>query len=303
MPLQTAPLAFNPQVLAKAVAGGFAEVPILFGSGAVVLDSTMPYGKDYLGLVINVPYFSGPNAWQVLADGAALTAVTTTIGNGAGTTTTPETALVKRAGTYMDWTSWAKSNPLDPYGEGKRMMLLGFMQAMEDELISTAGIATGWSGFSLDITSSSDPTLSHDAVVDGANLLGSEGWRDPFVLGIVNSYTLGQMFKRKDATGRPWLVEMPNAKMPDGRPIYMIVPLGIPVFVSDRVLPSSGTYTSMFFRKNALALWINPSLSTRAVEVPATDSTQESMNCYFASHRYVRLAGYTKPGVVLIKHK
>ena len=304
MPTQTAPLAFNPQVLAQAVSGGFPEVPILFGSGAVKMDTAMPYGNDYLGLTVNVPYFTSPNAWQVLADGTALTSVVTTIGNGAGNTLVPEVATVKRAGSFMDWTSWAKANPLDPYGEAKQNMLLGFVQAMEDELVTTAASATGWASFTNDVSASAvDNTLSHEAVTDGATLLGSEGWRDGFALGIVNSYTLGQMFKRKDSTGRPWLIAKPGAMMPDGRPIYQIVPLGIPIFVSDRLVPSAGVYTSLFLRKNALALWINPNLSTRAVEVPATDSTQESMNVYFASHRYVRLGGYTKPGVVRILHK
>lgn len=303
MTIEQSALNFNPQVLARAVSAGFAEVPILFGSGAVVMDTAMPYGNEYLGLQINVPYFSLPNSWSVLSDGSPLTPVTTTLGNAAGNSTTPETATVKRAGIVIDFTTWAKSNPLDPYGEARRMMLLGWAQAMEDELVSTASNATGWSSFTNDISAATDNLLNHDAIVDGMSLLGSEGWRDPFVLGMVHAHTIGTMFKRKDATGRPWLVEIPGAQMPDGRPIYRIEPLGIPVFVSNRLAPSSGTYTSVFCRRNALALWVNPNLSSRSVQVPTTDSQQDGLNTYFASHRYVRLSGYQKPGVVLINHK
>src|SRR5215468_8087361 len=117
MPATTAQMSFNPQVLAQAVAGGFANIPIFYGSGAVVVDSAMPYGNDYLGLEVNIPYFSQPNPWQILADGTPGDTVTVTIGNAAGSSTTPEKEIVLRAFTAIQFTAWAKSNPLDPYGE------------------------------------------------------------------------------------------------------------------------------------------------------------------------------------------
>src|SRR5512135_982013 len=154
MTIETSSVVFNPQVLARTVSAGFANVPILFGSGAVAMDTAMPYGNEYLGTTITVPYFTLPNSWSVVSDGSALTPVTTGIGNAAGNSTTPETATVKRAGIVIDFTTWAKANPLDPYGEARRMMLLGWAQAMEDELVTQASDNTAgvWNSYISDIS-------------------------------------------------------------------------------------------------------------------------------------------------------
>lgn len=305
MTITTSALQFNPQVLAAAVSAGFANTPVLLGSGAVVMDTAMPYGNEYLGLSVNIPYFSLPNAWTVLNDGDALTPVTVTAGNAAGDSTTPESETVQRAGIAIDFTTWAKKNPLDPYGEARKQMLLGWAQAMEDELVTKAkrNTANEWDSYTLDITSNADKLLNHDAVVDGAALLGSEGFRDRFVLGMIHSHTMATLYKRKDATGKPWLVEVPNANMPDGSQIYRLAPFGTLLYVSDKIGPSGGTYQSIFCRANSLALWVNPNLSARSVQSPTTDSQIDGLNTYFVAHRYKRLMNRAKPGVVIIKHK
>jgi hypothetical protein len=296
---------FNPEVLARAVSGGFANIPVLYGSGAVIVDTAMPYGNDYLGASVKIPYFTLPNEWTVLSDGSALTPAAIAVGNAAGNSTTPESETVLRAGIAFDFTTWAKSNPLDPYGEARRQMLLGFAQAMEKQLITNAlrNTASEWDNFTLDITANTDNLLNHDAIVDGATLLGSEGFNDPFILGIVHSHTIASMWKRKDATGKPWLVARPGEMTAEGAQIYRLEPLGIPLLVSDRMTVSGSTYSSAFFRRGAMSLWINPNLSARSVQSPTTDSQIDGLNCYFTSHRYVRLSNRAKPGVVIIKHK
>ncbi len=312
MALNAASAFFNPQVLARMIGAGFANIPILYGSGAVDVDPTMPYGKEYLGLTINIPYSSPPVAWQVLADGVAGTPAAFSIGNAAGTNTTPETETVLRAYWGLDMTSWARSNPLDPYGEARRQGLEGFAQILETQLIAkacdnTAGI---WAAYINDVSTSSDPLLSHDAVVDAKTLLGSEGYNDDFVLGAVHSHTIGTLWKRKDSTGRPWLVENPGEVTAGGARIYRLAPLGIPILVSDLMPVSIGTgpgganvYTSAFFRRGALALYLNPNLSARSVQEPNTDSQLDGLNCYFTAHRRKKLQNRAKPGTALVTHQ
>lgn len=298
-------LLFNPEVLAKAVAGGFANIPIFFGSGAVTMDTAMPYGNEYLGTAVKIPYFSLPNAWTVLADASPLTPVTVTIGNAAGNSTTPESETVLRAGIAIDFTTWAKANPLDPYGEARRQMLLGWAQVMESQLITKAIDNSGsvWASYIEDVSTSADPYLSHDAVVSGAQLLGSEGFNDPFVFGAVHSHVLATMWNRKDATGKPWLIENKNEKTPGGAQIYRMAPFGTPILATDLLTPSGGVYTSVFMRAGSMALWVNPNLSARSVQSPTTDSQIDGLNCYFTAHRYKRLQQRAKPGVVLITSK
>lgn len=312
MTLNAASASFNPQVLARMIGAGFPNIPILYGSGAVEVDATMPYGKEFLGLTINIPYSSPPVAWTVLSDGTAGTPVAFSIGNAAGNSTTPETETVLRAYWGLDMTTWARSNPEDPYGEARRQGLAGFAQVLENHLITkaTRNTANEWDPYTNDVSAAADPLLSHDAVVDAMGKLGSEGYNDPIVLGAVHSHTIGSLWKRKNAIGMPWLVNNPGEVTAEGAAIYRLQPLGIPLVVSDLMPISAGTgpggtdvYTSAFFRRNALALYLNPNLSARSVQEPNTDSQLDGLNCYFTAHRRKKLQNRAKPGTALVVHQ
>jgi len=300
---------FSPEVLARLVVGGFANVPIFYGTGVVAPDFTMPYGADYLGTAVKIPYTTLPNQWQVVADNSPLTPIAFAIGNAAGNSTTPETATVQRAGIALDMTTWAKSNPLDPYGVARTQMLLGFGQQMEQQLITAAVSSTGWSAYTVDVTAAADPLISHDAIVSATATMGAEAFNDSPIMLAVHSHTIGTMWNRKNALGMPWLVAYAGEMSSTGAKIYRLEPFGIPVYVSDYMPVSTGTgpggadvYTSAVLRRNSLALYVNPNLSARSVQEPLTDAQLDALNCYFAVHRYLRLNGRAKPGVALIKH-
>lgn len=310
MTLNAASASFNPQVLAEMIRGGFANAPILYGSGAAEVDTTMPYGRDYLGLAINIPYSSLPNSWTVLSDGSPLTPMAFSIGNAAGNSTTPETETVLRAGISLDMTTWARSNPLDPYGEARRQMLLGYAQAMENQLITKATASAGWGSYTLDISTAADPLLNHDAIVNATQKLGAEGFNDPAILLAVHSHTVASMWTRKNALGMPWLIGYAGEVTPNGAQIFRLMPFGTPVYVSDLMPISAGTgpggtdvYTSALFRRGAMALYVNPNLSARSVQEPNTDSQTDALNCYFVAHRRKRLQNRANPGVALITHQ
>ncbi len=298
---------FNPQVLAQLVSAGFANVPIFFGSGVVAPDFTMPYGPEYLGLSVNIPYTTTPNQWSTLSDATALTPISFAIGNAAGNSTTPETETVLRSGIALDMTTWVRTNPLDPYGEARKQMLLGWAQAMESQLITKATASSGWSSYSLDISSSADPLLNHDAIVSGVQLMGSEGFNDQPVMLAVHSHVFATMYNRKNAIGVPWLVSNPGEVTPTGAKIYRLEPFGTPIYVSDLMQVNTGagpngvnTYVSAVCRRNSLALYMNPNLSARSVQAPLTDSQIDALNCYYCAHRYKRLQNRNGPGIVLI---
>lgn len=305
MTVETSSSVFIPQVLAPLVEAGFAETPVLLGSGAVTTDLTMPYGSESFMMTVNIPYVTAPNAWTVYSgtDAGTLSTVTVGIGNAAGNSAVPETSTVDRAGIMIDFNTIVRNNPLDPYGQARKQMLAGWGQAMEDKLITVASDSTGWSSYTLDVSAAADPTLSVQVVVSGAQQLGSEGFRDPFVLGMVHSAVMASMLNRTNALGQPWMVEKTTLTMPDGSIIYRLLPFGTLLYCSDKIAPSGGVYTSVFCRKNSLALWVNPNLSARSVQVPSTDSQIDGLNSYFAAHRYKRVSGKSKPGVILIKHK
>jgi HK97 family phage major capsid protein len=148
-----------------------------------------------------------------------------------------------------------------------------------------------------------DGLISYDEVVDAMALLGDEA--GDWAALAVHSKTLAAMRKERDnvggaGLGRPLLV--PNAF--EGKlPTYM----GLPVIVSDRLPVASGTpdlYTSLLLKKESLTFWM-ADISDGDI---ATDrdilknSDIGAIHIYWAAHRYLRLNGMSKPGVVRIVH-
>jgi hypothetical protein len=287
---------------------------VLFGSGAVFVDTTMQDGKsNYLaGTTVKIPYWTAPAPWEDLVDGAAATPAVMTAGSADGTTATPEQAAIQRAAKAIQFTNWAKRNPLDPYGEAVKDLVIGsagYRDKMEAKLIAAAMDTTGWGAFKKDVFNVSTPAyLTHDLVIDGMGTLGSEGFNDPPALLIVHSATLTNMWKQKDSTGRVLLMggTVAPALVAGGPTGFMMMPLGIPVMVSDRLVPtvvsSTNKYQSLLLRRRALALYIDTNFSYVSEPKALTDSSIDALSVYYAVHRYFRLDGMTKPGVTHLFH-
>lgn len=314
---------FEPQILADLIVTGFPNVLILYGSGVVKLNPTMMYGSAEQGNIVLIPYTDDPVEWQEVAEAADAPPLKINIGNAAGTNQTPEQAKVRRLAVLTNFTRWAKKNPQDPYGVLRRRALEGFGQTMDSKLIEIAADITTapWvpgapldplnpvippGTYTIDVTAIGDGKFDHSSVVLAKSALKAEGWNNNFVFGAVSSYTIGTMSMREKPGLVPgYLVTNPSETTPAGGQVYRMVPSGMPIMVNDKVdaQAPAGKHISSLMTADALALWLNPELSTGTVYDPQKDADVEGMNAYFAIHRYYKRMGKAGPGVVNVIHK
>lgn len=291
-----------PEVLADAIAGEFAGVQALYGSGAgFVTGQGWPDARG--GDTIKIPYFGTIGEFEDLADdegaGGAVPALTP-----AKLTSTSETATVKHSGKAFETTEWARLATMyaDPYAEAARQLRRGLERLIDKRLLEAASTTT----LEHDIY---DPTGAAGAptweeILEARFLWGDE--QEDLALMVMHSDVALRLLKEKDGDNRPiWADVLKSGTLPAEI-------LGIPVKISDRATKtpdygetgSSATgYETLLVKRGALAFWFNggePDVQTDR-DILA-DSTIAAVHTYYAAHRYDRLAGTTKTGVVKFIH-
>lgn len=272
-----------PEVLLETVKGQFAGAKALAGTAAVSMDFSMPSTKG--GEEITVPYFGTIGEFEdISTEGDALTPATLSM--------THEHSSVQHAGKAFEITEWARmaAQYADPYGEAARQIVEGAVRRFDKALIDVAAASLSAAGMVKDL---GEAQLDYDGMVDAKMLWGDE--QENISLMVVHSATAGRLMKLKDNNGRPLLVMPESGKLGN----FCGVPLGI----SDRNAPVAGVYTSMIFKRGALALWANGTPSIDVDKDILADTRVAACHIYFVAHRYSRLNGSTKGGVVHIKHK
>ena len=269
-----------PEILADAVAGAWPDRIALYGSNAVVESSTLPEANRG-GSTVRVPYFGSIGEFDDVAEGAPLVPAPLTM--------TSETATVQRAGKAVEITAWAQMAAMyaDPYAEAARQIVEGARRKFDSALVAAAG-ATGSGQEEVD---RSTTTITYNAVVDALQAFGDQGQDVAAV--VVHSKVLGDLRKVADTVGRPLFTDAQQ----DGLPRV----LGLPLIVSDRAPVISGTptkYVSLLIKRGALALWYNRVPTVETDRDILADTNILSTNIYYVAHRYSRLPGSSKPGVV-----
>ena len=99
---------FVPEMFVEAIQAGFAGMEMMDKSGAIIVNTSMPYGGSNVGESVKIPYFSNIGELEDLTnDGDALTPV--------GITSSQETATVQHSGKAIEATWWAQMSAVsDP---------------------------------------------------------------------------------------------------------------------------------------------------------------------------------------------
>jgi len=287
MPITVRTNLIIPEILQEAVRGEFAGVTALLNSGAAVVSPTLPESARG-GDVLKVPYFGTIGEYEDVAEAAALTP--------ANIVMTADTATVQHSGKAIEITQWAQlaAAYADPYAELARQLRVGFERRMDRALIDAANTTD----LVHDVYSATTPrTLDWDVMVDARMKFGDE--QEDIALLVVHSKVLGDLLKLKDDGGRPLLVNDLQAQDRIARFA------GVPVKVSDRLAPEQTNppkYTSLIIKRGALALWYNGSPEVQADRDVLRDTQVAAVHVYWIAHRYSRMPGSTRTGVVKIVH-
>lgn len=359
---------FYPEIFEDAIRGAWPDLKALHGTGAAVVNMSMPWGDDRVGEVVKVPYFGSLGELEdVETDGDSLTP--------ARLSQSVEEARVRHSGKAFEITKWGADAIGDPYEEATRQMLQATERRIDRALIEQAmttplvkdGLAS---------------TFTYDLMVDGLSLFGDD-LDDVALLG-VSSKTLGDLYKLKDAFERPLLTD------PIAGGLRQF--LGVPVVVSDRLassafgsvtatgttppditvtgeptsagyrfviqctkagargtseikwssdggisfsdpivtaatmvlgetgatieidagamsvnnkwtFESAGTHTSLLCKRGSLVAWLNGSPAIDDDKDILKNSKMAAVHIYWIAHRYKRLPGSTRPGIVALKHQ
>ena len=282
---------FIPEIVAETVQGFVAAgKTALISSGAAIIKMGMPDGRGKVGDSIKIPYFNSIGEFEdVASDGDPVAAI-------AKLTQSNESAIVRHARKVAEITERAAANSDDPVGEISRQLAEGAIRRLDRALLDAAGNATGLASYTFDGTAA---TIGYDAVINARQLLGDES--EEWAAMVVHSKVYADMLKLKDGQSRPLLLE--NAFSNNSATF-----LGMNIIVSDRATVVAGSpdiYESLLCKKGSLVAWVSD-LSDKDVRLD-TDITVPSdvlaMHLYFATHRYSRLAGKTKPGVVKLRSR
>lgn len=277
-----------PELLEKAIQGAFSGARALYGTPAAIVKTGLP-GDKKGGDKVKIPYFGTLGELEDVAEGDSLTP--------AALSMTSEEASVVHSGKAFEATHWSQLAAADdPYQEAARQFVEMVMRRGDKALIDAA-IAPGLpAGMVLDVYNASTPrTLDYDLVVDGKMCWGDE--QDDIALMVVHSKVLGDLLKLKDSTGRPLLT------IPAEGQVHRLV--NIPLIVSDRLAPTADSpakYTTALLKRGALAFWFQEQARVATDRDILADSDIAAVHIYWAAHRYSRLPGRTKGGVVLLKH-
>ena len=291
-----------PEVLADAIAGEFAGMKALYGSGAAFVTAQgWPDARG--GDRIKIPYFGTIGEYEDLDsdedDGSGdLPALTP-----AKLSMTSETATVAHSGKAVEITEWARIAAMyaDPYAEMARQLRVGLERLADAKLLAAASTTTLTHSIYQEDGSG---TPSWADVLEARFKWGDE--QDDIALIVMHSDVALRLLKELDGNNRPiWDNVLRSGQIPAEI-------LGIPVKISDRATKkadyaetgSSATgYETLLIKRNALAFWFSggqPEVQTDKDIL--TDSVVAAIHVYYVAHRYSRLAGTTKTGVVKFIH-
>lgn len=297
---RAADLVIASEILQQAIKGAFAGLRILMGSEAVVISNTMP--RDYVGgNVVKIPYFGTlGEADDIAVEGDAL--------QPAKISETSETATVQHSGKAFESTYWAQlqADPLsDPYAEGGRQVAEVLQRRVDKALIDACSASLP------SMTTTITRALDYDAIIDNRAKFGDN--QNDFVLMAMHSGALFELLKIKDATGKPMITEervmepiagprgLDGVQLPASpRTNYYMG--GMPIYVSDRMPFSGGTYTTALLKRRALAFWYNGEPQVKTGEDILANTSITATHIYYAAYRYKRLPGSIYGGVGLISH-
>lgn len=284
MPITTRSQLIIPEVLQDAIRGEFQKVVALNGTGAAVVSPTLPGGLRG-GDTVKVPYFGVLGELEDVAEGTPLTPTALTM--------TSETATVQHSGKAFEITEWAQlaAAYADPYAEAARQLREAVTRRIDKALIDAAVTTT----LVKDVYSAVSPrTLDYDVVIDAKLLWGDE--QSDIALLVVHSKVFGDLLRLKDTTGRPLVnADATGADLPRFA--------GIPVRVSDRLPVSADDppkYTSLIVKRGALAAWYGGEPEVQTDRDILVDSRIAAVHVYWVAHRYSRMPGSTRTGVVKI---
>jgi hypothetical protein len=270
-----------PEILEEAIQGAFEGMTALNGTGAAIVNGSLPEGSQRGGDTITIPYFDTLGELEDVTEGDALVPAALTMSD--------ETATVQHSGKMFEITYWAQlaANYADPYAEAARQLRVATERRADAGLITAAATST----LEFDATGETTPTIDYDHVVDAKMRWGDE--QDDIVLMVVHSKVYGDMLKLKDGDNRPLLLDARDGSIPRFG--------GIPVRVSDRLPVVAGppaTYTSLLLKRGALAFWFNGAPRFLTDQDISVDSLLGAIHVYWAAHRYLRRPGNTRTGVV-----
>lgn len=215
-----------PEIFTDAVQAKFAQKNVFVGSmlvntKAAVVSGSFPGGAKEIGNEVEVPYFGTLGEFAANSDGNAVTP--------SKIAQTSEKATVSRDSLAFEVTRWGRNaKGGDAYEEAAQQIVDAATRAMDKRLID-ASVAAG--GLVLAKYSSTSPRLlDYDLMVDAKMLWGDE--QENAVAMVVHSKTLADLYKMRDAVGRPLLTIPADGSLPRF--------MGLPVGVSDR-LPVTGS--------------------------------------------------------------
>lgn len=293
--------------LQEAVQAAFPGRVALYGTGAAVLNTTLPSignngAKLKGGDTIRVPYWNAIGEFEDPPEGGALTPQKVSESS--------ETSTVVWSGSAGEIGNWAQITAQfsDPYAELARQILATWIRRIDKGLIVKAATTTLLNDISG--LSGGASQISWDEVVNTRGLFQDE--QDGIALMVVHSKVYQDMFKLKTTTGLPLLIEPTviygdkdaNGSKDDGSISVLPRFAGIPVRVSNRIAqPSAGVYDNLICKVGSLAAWVNSSPEIKADEDILANSEITALHTYHVEHLYKRLPGSTLPGVAKLRCK
>lgn len=281
-----------PEILVAAIQAEFAGMNMFGGSGVAVMSNTMP-GNVKGGNTIKIPYFNAMGEMEDIAnEGDALTPEALSMDS--------EQSIVRHSGKAIEITQWAQlqAEYADPYAEAARQFRIITERRVEKALLDAA-FASLPAGYIHDVYNSGTPVkLDYATLIDARTKWGDE--QDDIALLSVHSKVYGDLQKLNiggTTDIRPLLTDAGTARI--------FSAAGVPVKVSDKNAVSSDTppkYTSLLAKRASLAFWYQGTPKVYTAKDPLADTDIIAIHMYWAAHRYKRIAGSTKTGVVKIVH-
>lgn len=220
---------FDVQQLNDVIPGAFASKTAFMGSilasqGAVTVNGEMPYGRDFVGNTIKIPYFGVIGDFADVSENVAATPSELKMAS--------EDATVAHSVLAFEVSTWAQhSGPPggDPYQEAARQIVESAQRKMDQLIIDAAAATPLVSSY---YSSTTPSYLDWDKVVDARAKWGDR--QTDIVAMIIHSRTEADLRKLRDTTGRPLLLD---SQTEGGLTKFC----GIPLVVSDRVPLTSST--------------------------------------------------------------
>lgn len=279
---------YTPEIITEGVRERLAGAQALYGTGAAVLDTSLTItGTPKIGTKVTVPYLGTLSAFEeITTDGDELTPEVLT--------DSKEDETLRHFGKAFETTYLGRNTGvMDKHDAARDMVTDGMVRKIDELLIEAADDETGWSSYILDKSAAS---WKPDYIAQGRALLGDEA-RD-FAALAVHSGTELQMRLAKDAVGNQLWKD--GAAANGQLPAYM----GIPVIVSDRLQYSGSVYSSLLIKRGALAAYLcGEKMIVEPYRKELADVDGLACHIYGVVHRYLKMQGGSKPGVVILKHK